>query len=413
MGVNGRVLVTNGVDKRIEMRSTCRPWRKGSDGIPTRVVMMEVTGSNTHTGARFEVGSISTVKDLEGISSFLQECRSSGQRCELDFSPLLSAKSVRAEPGLMDWVGNLVQASYPDVPLTIRIPAGGMGPSARSGLLWTAILREPGSTDIQLVDEDALTTDVDIGFREMESRLASVSARLAPVTTGTGFVIRDPHRSWGRITPIAFQRAITAAIGQLLSNARIAIRQSALDELARVSSGVLVHLVDNVRDHAFTPSPSNRTTLPHERLHCRIQGSLTRGGGGSSFNRLHLQVVDFGFGLLSTLRPKLVAKEDAFSVTPGQIIMRRLLRKELPSYGRASNIYGYPEIVSMLTDYGGKLSIRTPSDTDDLTLTVIRAFPGDNVPYRDTRVRISENANSALPFIGTTVHVTLAAPTAS
>src|SRR5690606_19286642 len=132
---------------------------------------------------------------------------------------------------------------------------------------------------------------------------------------------------------------------------------------------------DNVHDHAFTASPSNPTPLPHNRLHSLVVGTVTRGGGKESYNRLHLRVIDYGFGLLSTLRPKLFGVEKRYIHTPGKMILSDLLHNRLPPFGHASNIFGYPEILSLVKEARGRVSITTPDDRAQRTLTVEAVFP--------------------------------------
>jgi len=157
----------------------------------------------------------------------------------------------------------------------------------------------------------------------------------------------DPHMS---TDPVIQDHPVNTVVwpwlGRLLPRARLGLshrdsRESFIAEVGRL----VTEMVLNVSQHA---APGRRD------LRSIVHVSLTRGGGETSFDRLHLAVHDTGPGILSTARPKI--RPDLSARIDDHQLLFKLFDGSLPPWDRARGM-GLPKVVDICKRRKGSLLV--------------------------------------------------------
>jgi hypothetical protein len=178
-----------------------------------------------------------------------------------------------------------------------------------------------------------------------------------------------------------------------------------------VTQRVLLEPLLNVVDHAFTRPIDGTPSLPAAPARSFVLLARTDGGGKQSNPRLHLLVADSGYGLVSTLRPKLkssglVSEKGIANSTSAGLLKFAIERpaKTAADPGLPWARSGFAHVVSA-GHYAG-------SDEYEYEFTILTGDPDDGTMLvaRCTSNGLIDTKSFPMPFLGTSILVTLPVP---
>lgn len=186
--------------------------------------------------------------------------------------------------------------------------------------------------------------------------------------------------------------------------------------MSLVSRRILKELLLNVVDHANSCPPSRPKIA---RMRSLMILARTDGGGSDSYPRLQILVTDNGYGLINTLRPKLLSHADTRGRALAETSAQSVLSNAIKGSARTAND---PGLVWARDSFEAALATAKPSDEGaredwlDAEFTLITGNPDSS----DSAIWVTANGKGdirtesldSLPFVGTTAYVTLPMPTA-
>lgn len=180
-------------------------------------------------------------------------------------------------------------------------------------------------------------------------------------------------------------------------------RDTGSDALLAATGTTVRELIYNFAVHPFstlTTAPPQHRDVPKDRQIGYVALYVTRGGGDQSFDRLHIVVSDCGHGIPATLRPKLPRSVNAETRDADDELVRRMLKGQLPNYGRAEG-RGFIRLVDLADRHNGTLVVVTAAQ-DGVSGTLVAT-----VQQRDGVTHVDVEALGQLDVDGTIVRMML------
>jgi hypothetical protein len=361
----------------------------------------------------------------------------------LDLSNLMESGPVRLRPLSLLVLSNLLLGKAGRTPVRLTMPRSDNARLSvmRSGLLFSLLAR-PCPVGAHDLDGLARSDDVirrwielwrmpwspreptlgrlfDDGPRPVDTReFAGPDGVLQKPNNAKQAtrVVVDPHL---RLKQFLLEQAARGIAGTWL---QAITPSSSVPELADrrrmwinlLTSRVLAESLANVTDHAFT-APLDDPARPFDEPHSLVLLARTDGGQGS-YPRLQVLVVDNGYGLVRTLRPKLAASNFADEREMANRTAVDVLRYAVQRPAKTASDPGLPWVRDAFTravDVATGQRPRVAMLDRDTELLVVTGSPddGDTVWARvDRSGRTTCGRIVGAPFQGTTVFATLPIP---
>jgi hypothetical protein len=253
------------------------------------------------------------------------------------------------------------------------------------------------------------------------------SLRLLPLDSGSPNEMAGTLDCWSFINPHrvvdASELEGTGVFGQESPWVKTVLTRFAggltVEDRAKVGKVVayVIHELAKNFHHAF--SGMTNTDDAH-RARSLVQVWVTKG----SPNRIHVLTIDFGLGIIRTLRPKLKGSSGAFS---SAAMLRMVLDGNLPSYDNGSG-EGYKKIKELTDTLGGRVWLTTsawndppdkdesgkslPPITDSSTCVIATRIAGKrkNDANEANQTKAETELLAATDAFGTAVHVSIDIP---
>lgn len=379
--------------------------------------------------------------DEAGFQHLVEIIRDSEVGLHLDLSGFDLEGGQRLAPINLLLLSNLFLGAAAKTPVTVTLPSTDAARLAamRSGLLFSLLGRsaDPSSTEVILpgVSPGALNKWIELWTEPWSPREPAVGRLFDDEPrvvdsrdyAGAGRVINnpnnakratrvvvDPHRRSRQFLHVQASQGLARRWLRLVTptSRDIALTNQRETWMSIVSGRILTEPLLNLADHAIKRPPE----LP-SRPHIKSLALLARTDGGrDSHPRLQLLVADSGYGIVNTLRPKLersglraerqVAEKSAIEILEFTVTRPATTAKDpgLP-WARAGFEVAVSEAAGVGAAHDGDLDaeftvITSDPDCEDAAIWVTVA--------RDRQV--TRERRTTLPFVGTTVFVTLPMP---
>lgn len=369
---------------------------------------------------RIQIDKLAADTDAHALIESIRKLYSAGlEPITLDFRNLTQRSAQRIDFHWTEIIANELLTEFAGAKLIIRPPSSPVGRRnlERTGCAF-AIRQRPASatyidTDRQeeswpAVDWARTWSPIDSHFRQ---RIFSAKHDPDVLLDGEFVVFLNPH-AYANSEDLDDEltgNQINGWISQLVRSSpkwassvdELESRDEAQQLLIRTLGSIIYELVANLA-YAFCSSNVASHIRRGVLQRSYVQLYTTR-GGKDSYDRLHFVAADTGFGIVATLLPKLTRTADFERLSPTEII-RRLISRQLPPYGRNSG-KGYKRITEILEKHGGNLYLTTGLFGANGESETIRA----QALYRGAgeTAELSVSNDAQLGFQGTTAHVIL------
>lgn len=361
-------------------------------------------------GDALEVTRLAGEQDVRSVVRFLSARARSPKLLAIDFGEVGSGRAERVDSLWVEALSNALVGEFGHLRLSVRLPEAesGLKAFARAGMLFALAQRPHELTEVAEPQRGPEWASRSTWAGSWSPSDSGFSAQLfgepgphVDELIQSEFVtFLNPHLAaqdeelTEQLTDTQVMPWATRLVGRIGKG----LTEEDRDRLGEAIDDITTELILNL-GHAFRRHPGPRGFVPTPRQKCYVQVYTTEGGGAASHNRLHLVVADVGHGIVSTLRPKLAEVDSDYKSLDGSELVRRLLKNELPGFGRASGL-GYQRIVEAVLNLGGAMRLTTGSfdDADHVLEALVGNVESDEIVVR---------ASTALHFVGTTAHATI------
>jgi hypothetical protein len=281
--------------------------------------------------------------------------RTRTERIVVDMRGLPASVSARYQVSDGMHLASVIGGSNPSIDYSLHVDSRHLSMLGRCGVLFALANRSNG----RLVLEDGNAIDGLEAWRNdwpgEETVMGLPGIALRPPTLSMAspecWSFVNPHR---HLTQSEFERFGTFGqeapwVRSLVDRFGQGLAGSEHEHLCAETSLIVNELVKNLF-HAFRGMTSGED---RHRARSLVQLWATKG----TPNRLHILALDFGMGIVKTLRPKL---REPLRRSSSPSILERLLLGQIEPYDNGSG-EGYQRIASVLRRAGGEVAVVTPA----------------------------------------------------